>query len=408
MINPKNERRNRLSPIHTDILNSPVLQLQRSLAAQQALLKQTTAIPDLSKTLTPPSVRVFQDIQTMMAVQHSIRSELADTALALRTAQNRVLVEVQAMASARDAVTKQFRQVTEATAAISQVFSGNVLSNIRSMLAVREAFASEVRDSFQAITKVKDQISNDVLSSIRAATVARTAIVKRHQDAIRAASSIRSQEVKNLQAVMNRLSTLRLDELGQMAEELEAKDSLFAAWSEEGSEALAVQLEADIAANPQADEWSVEEQVNYLIEWTQKQNSQFQKIMMPLIISLIANFIFWLSTDVVPGRLGQLSENPPSIKIVIQDVRERITEQPIPSDDLSRLRIVARRSAPVKAARRRRSARVATLYAGELVQVCEKRGKWVFVEWTDVESGMSYDGWILSKYLSRVRKGRRW
>ncbi len=398
--------RRRRSPIHADILNSPVLQLQRSLAAQQALLKPVATNPDLSAALTPASVKIFQDVQKMVAVQKTIRSELADTAFALRTAQNRVLAEVQTMAAARDAATRQFCQVAEATAAISQVFSGNVLLNIRSMLAVRESLASEVRDSFQAITKVKDRISNDVLSSIRAATAARTAIVKQHQDAIRAASSIRSQELQTLQAVMNRLSTLRLDELGQMAEELEAKDSLFSAWSEEGSEALAVQLEADIAANPQADDWSVEEQINYLIEWTQKQNSQFQKIMMPLIISLIANFIFWLSTDVVPGRFGQPSENPPSIKIVIQDVREQVNEQPIPSDDLLRLRIVARRSAPIKAARRRRSATVATLYAGEVVQFCEKRGKWVFVEWTDVESGMSCDGWILSKYLVPMKKHR--
>lgn len=392
--------RPRTSPF-SDILNSPIMQLQRSLAAQQALIKPVVSIPSFSAALTSPSTKVFQDIQKMVAAQRSITSELADTAFALRTAQNRVLSEVQAAVAARDAITNQFRQVTEATASIRNVFAGSVLPEIRSMLAARDSFASHVRDHLQAITKSKDLISNDVLSSIRSAMEARSAIAQQLQDTVRGASAIRV--APTLQAVVTRLSSLRLNDLGRMAEELDARDALFASWSTEGSAALAAQLEADIAAHPKASEWSIEEQINYLIDWTQRQdNSLFTQSMISLLINLIAAAIFWLSVEVVPGLLSEANEVRP--QTAIREVRIRIQEQPLPSEDIAQLRIVSRRFAPVRASRRRRSQKIATLRAGEVVHLCEKHGKCVLVEWTDLESGLSCEGWMLSKHLAPVRK----
>ncbi|MBB3205166.1 putative nucleic acid-binding Zn-ribbon protein [Rhodopirellula rubra] len=399
--------RRRRSPIHADILNSPVLQLQRSLAAQQALLKPVATIPDLSAALTPASVKIFQDVQKMVAVQKTIRSELADTAFALRTAQNRVLAEVQTMAAANAAISRHFRETVEATSMVRQALSGNILSEIRSALAVRASFASQVRDTLKAATEARKLVRDNVLSSVRAAIAARDSISRQVRETVEAASTFRTQVLPTLQAVTTRLNTLRLDKLIQMAEDLPAGDALPVEWSEGQSDALAAQLESDIAAHPDADEWTVEEQINYLIDWTQRQdNAQSRQHMISLLINLIASTIFWLSINVVPNLLSHSHENSPRIQIIIRDVREHIEQQPLPTNDRAELRIVSRRSAPVKATRRRRSMRIANLVAGDVVRVCEKRGKSVHVEWTDLESGLSREGWMMSKHLVPMKKHR--
>ena len=258
MTNPKdNCSPTRRTSLYSDMLKSPLMQLQRSLAAQHALMKSSVSIPDFTAALTPPSVKVFQGIQKMIVAQKSVASDLADTAFALQTAHNRILAEVQSVVAAKDVLTQHFGQMTEAAASIRHVFAGNVLQEIRSLLAARELFAAQVRDHLQAVTKAKAQIGDDVLSSIRIAIAARTAISQQLHDAVRTASAIRVQATPTLRSVVTRLGSLRLDELGQMAEELEARDALFAAWSAEGIAALAAELEADIAAHPEASGWNI-------------------------------------------------------------------------------------------------------------------------------------------------------
>jgi hypothetical protein len=167
-----------------------------------------------------------------------------------------------------------------------------------------------------------------------------------------------------------------------------------------------VQLEADIATHPHAAGWSIEEKINYLIEWTQRQdNAQLKQQMISLLISLAAAVIFWLSVEVIPDLLLHPEDARP--QVIIRHVRERIQEQSLSPSDVAQLRIVSRRSVPVRATRRRHSVRVANLRAGTLIRACERRGKWRFVEWTDLESGQALEGWVLSKHLVPVRK-RRW
>ncbi len=391
--------------LYTDILNTPFMQLQRSLAAQQALIKSGLSIPDFSAVLTPPSTGVFQDIQKLVAVEKSITSGLANTSSALLTAQNRILAEVHTIAATKNTLTKEFLQINKTASVFQKVFAGSVLPNIRSMLVARESLASQIRSHLQSINKVNTLISKDVLSSIRSVIAVKDLLSQQLQHTIRETSTLRTQVVPTLQTAVNRLSSLRMDELGRMAEELEARDSLFVAWSTEGSTSLADQLEEDIASHSEAGEWSIEEQINYLIDWTVRQdNAKFKNYMFAFLIGLISSFICTLGVEVIPSLVSDAIETRP--QTIIRVVRERIQEQPLPSEDFEQLRIVSRPIAPVRAFRRRRSLKIAMLNAGDVVSVCEKRGKWVFVEWTDFESGQGCDGWMLSKHLTRVKRKR--
>lgn len=413
---PENDQSDRRSPASrqrgnqpfsfvNDVLNSPAMQLQKSLAAQQALLKSTFALPDLSAALKPPGLSTFQDIQRQLALQHTLQktvsTELANTSLALRTAQNRILAEVQAVSRAAEA-TKAFQDAVKQSSILPQIVSGRLLTEMRSIAAARAHAASAMRPYLDALTKVRELASKDILSSVRAAAVAQSAITKQ-LESVRQSQTFRSSLAGNLQTLQVRISAIRLDKLTELAEEVAAKDAVFSDWTQADSEEVALQIESELAAIPESAGWGIEEQLNYLINWTVKQdNEETKRNLVSFLINILAAIVFALGLQAASTLV--LYDQPERPQIIVRYVRQQIQEHPVHSADADQLRIVCKRAVPVKSSRRRRSKRIATLHAGCVVRACEKYGKWVHIEWADPETGLAMEGWVLSKHLARVNK----
>lgn len=191
-----------------------------------------------------------------------------------------------------------------------------------------------------------------------------------------------------------------------MTEQQDGHDHELPSWSEESATQLAFRLETELRAQPQTATTNIEGRLNYLIEWTQRQDEAWLKqVMVSLIINLVAGLIIWLSTEVLPRNISQNGSSKPNVQV--REVRVLVERQSPSQDDYLQLKIVCRRAAPVKASWRRRAHRIAVLRAGSLVRVLVKRGKWVHVEWTDFPSGQPRDGWMQSKHLTTLKKRAR-
>lgn len=398
-------KRNRSFSFVDDVLNGPTMQLQKSLAAQQALLKPSFALPDLSAALQPPGLGAFQEIQRQLALRHSIQktisSELANTSLTLRTAQNRILAEMQAITRVTD-VGKSLQEALKLVSILPQIVSGRLLAEMRSIATSRVQAASTIRPYLDAITKVGELANNDILSSARAAVAAQSAIM-RQLESVRQSGVFRSNLTGNLEAVRVRISAIKFDKLTLLAEEIAAKDALIADWTEENGEKIASQIESELAAIPESETWGMEKQVNYLIDWVDRHDDEeMKRNLVSFLINILAGVLLALSFQVASSVLDDDHGKRP--QIIVHYVRQQIQEHPIHWADSAELRIVCKRAIPVKRSRRQRSQRIATLHAGSVVRAREKQGKWVHIEWTDFETGKAMEGWVFSKHLARVSK----
>jgi hypothetical protein len=119
-----------------------------------------------------------------------------------------------------------------------------------------------------------------------------------------------------------------------------------------------------------------------------------------IISTLLTLFLFWLGL-----RLSAQSEN--RILERIGDLETEMSEafeSFLPEADAVGVRVVRRATTVLSRPSGRQGGALGMIYPGQLVTVVERRGKWVKIEWTDMSSRSLKAGWVLRKYLGRVRQ----
>ena len=72
------------------------------------------------------------------------------------------------------------------------------------------------------------------------------------------------------------------------------------------------------------------------------------------------------------------------------------------TDQLRHYKIVSREILDVRFKPLPKSSVLGKLYFGQAVVIIEKRKKWSLVAWSDADQGIMLQGWVLSKYLSKI------
>ena len=373
--------------------------LLKSLNAQQNLMRQAIAVPDLAASINLPSLKAFQNIQRELAYQEKLQklvsSEIAKVSLLFRGAQDRILAETKAIAGIANA-TKSFSESMKRSAILPQIASGQVLANMRSILRSQMLAESALRPFHQAIADLRDNVNNSFLSSIRAAVEAQSAIVKQ-LESVRQSHLAHQKLIGGIANAKLRIEAIGLNKLSVLIDEIAADKELVAAWTEESINSAATQFESELQALPDFRNWDIEKQLTYLIDWTVKHdNAETKRNFVALIINILSSILFTIALQPI---IDFYTESGGNTQFVVNHVRQQIQILMLDSFEADDLHIVCKRSVPLLKSNNRRSQKIAKLQAGCVVRKIEKIGKWIHVEWSNPGSGTTMQGWMLSKYL---------
>jgi hypothetical protein len=120
-------------------------------------------------------------------------------------------------------------------------------------------------------------------------------------------------------------------------------------------------------------------------------------VILPLLLAIIASIFNPIADIYIRRRLTDGSKARVSVtNALLKEARSS-------PDDLKTLRIVVLDHVKVRASRKKRSAVVATLQAGDVVVLISKRGPRALVGFADPKRGYSGYGWLLSKHLKECQ-----
>lgn len=202
-----------------------------------------------------------------------------------------------------------------------------------------------------------------------------------------------------LDSARSELAQIRYDELQTLADDVSARDEIFAGISEADIlNAGLARLNREVLHSDEFSTATLARQINYLIDWTKKQdNDKLRAFALNIVCNILSNFI-WLAGTALLTTVLTVGRGEPD-KEVVRRVVSAIEEQGAQSNDVR----VVRRFASVHASYRRKSKVVCTLQAGSIVQPIRKRGKWIEVVWMDTDSGEIRSGWVRRKMLKRLK-----
>jgi len=407
------------------------------LEIQESARRQIGTVAQVAAGIQVPRLDAITQLQASLAAQQATISRFSDIARALYATQDMVSSRMLAQASAASAtdILRQYAlRVGEVGARLRGIWAMSTSSAQASLALARtiqkhtcsvgviaqhftslqpalrvnaindaQSVLSERMRSISRMPTATKLVADEIQGSVQAALAARDALSSHISGLIDIERRTREGLASHAPALMSikaRLDALRVSTLVRFADELTERDAVFAELGEEDAfTAVAETLHSEVLDNEEFARSSIEAQINYLVEWTQRQDNDRRRLfMVNLICNLLASVIWWSAMTVVTDTLSYDSSVPS--QQVVRNVHDAIDEE---VTNLVNVRIV-KRSVFVRTSRRRRAVVVCRLEVGSVVQLVQKVGKWSQVEWMDGVTGEMKIGWVRSKYMLRIDK----
>lgn len=291
-------------------------------------------------------------------------------------------------------------------AAVAKVSLAGISEISQSVLIAKQSLAAAARISSDFKT-VSSRFTESLASDLRSASAMRDAFVTQIERFSQVGELLNGATVSVhvLERLRSKLEAVNVNTLEELAASLEARDNEFADLDEEGETLDSATLEAadalftEVIATPAFQSASDAEKLNYIFEHIKQQPTWLQARLTSIMDNLVASFLWMVLgaaisfTVVHSGVLSEKQSADRSIAIV--------REAEFSENFIDITRIVVRQSNVTQEPGKRKR-RVATLPAGTVVVVLQKTGKWVEIEWMDVDSEQAKTGWLRSKLLRKV------
>lgn len=121
-------------------------------------------------------------------------------------------------------------------------------------------------------------------------------------------------------------------------------------------------------------------------------------LIFPLIVGIVLSVVMPIADYYIKETLSSGEK-----RLIVKQVRKIITSKVENKSYLYSFRIVSANTLNVRKSGYNKSAKVGVLYFGEVVEVLQKGRKWSLVKWHNEESKTSLQGWVLSRYLKRIK-----
>lgn len=159
------------------------------------------------------------------------------------------------------------------------------------------------------------------------------------------------------------------------------------------------ELKEDILNNIHFDNMNIEESIQSLREYIEKQNNPFMVFFYQLFIAILVGIIMTMSIQPKINEMSSVFNNHNTVKKEIT----RNIKQVLPNQSINNFRLVKCDILNVRQGKSTKTKIIGYLTMNNLVEIIEKDKNWSLVKHYDSDNETMIQGWVFTRYLSQLK-----